>query len=275
MNAAPRPDGRGPATPALAGRRALVTGATAGLGFAIADRLAAGGCAIVLHGLEPDDAGIAACGRLASAHGVAARYVRADLSTEAGAVALHAAADADGEGIDVLVNNAVVRHFAPIDAFPVAAWDRALAVNVSAAFHLVRLALPAMRRRHWGRIVNLSSIYGSRGTVNRIDYVTTKSALLGFTRAVAMETLTDGITCNAVCPGSVLTPSIDARVAALAQDRGLARADAERQFLAGKQPSGAFIEADHVAELIAFLCGPAGRDITGSVLPIDGGWLAG
>jgi 3-hydroxybutyrate dehydrogenase len=176
--------------------------------------------------------------------------------------------------VDILVNNAVTRHFAPIDQFPVDAWEKALAVNVSAAFHLVRLALPAMRARGWGRVVNMTSIYGERGTVNRIDYVTSKSALLGFTRAVAMETLRDGITCNAVSPGSVLTPGTDVRVRQICNDQGVERSQAERQFLDGKQPSGRFVRPEDVAAVVVFLCGPAARDITGSVLPVDGGWLA-
>lgn len=257
----------------LKGRQALITGSTSGLGLAIAAGLARAGCDVVLHGLEPEAQG-AECGRrLEQEHGIRAMYVRADLAAEAGASRLAETAQGAGS-VDIVVNNAVVRHFAPIEAFPVAEWERALAVNLSAAFHLVRLSLPGMRDRGWGRIINMSSVYGSRGTTNRVDYVTTKTALLGFTRAVAMETAGQGITCNAVCPGSVLTPAIDARVRRLAEETGTTRAEAERRFLERKQPSGRFVEADHVADLIVFLCGPAGRDVTGAMLPVEGGWLA-
>ncbi len=256
-------------------RRALVTGSTGGLGLAMAEGLARAGCHVVLHGLEPEDRVAETCRELERDHGVKATYVAADLSTEAGAKSLVEKARAAAGPLDILVNNAVVRHFAPIESFPVAEWERALAVNVSAAFHLVRLILPEMRARGWGRIINMSSVYGSRGTANRVDYVTTKTALLGFTRAVAMETVGQGITCNAVCPGSVLTPAIDERVAKLAEETGKARAEAERQFLAGKQPTGQFVSAGHVADLVVFLCGPSGRDVTGAMLPVEGGWLAG
>jgi 3-hydroxybutyrate dehydrogenase len=259
----------------LTGKRALVTGSAGGLGLAIAEGLARAGCDIVLHGIEPQPEGEGACSRLREVHRVDAMYVQADLSGEAGVRHLFDAAGGARSGLDIVINNAVVRHFAPIESFPVAEWERALAVNVSAAFHLVRLALPGMRSRGWGRIVNMSSVYGSRGTTNRVDYVTTKTALLGFTRAVAMETVGQGVTCNAVCPGSVLTPGIDARVRKLVEDTGKSRAEADREFLAGKQPTGSFVAADHVADLIVFLCGPSGRDVTGAMLPVEGGWLAG
>jgi 3-hydroxybutyrate dehydrogenase len=256
-------------------KRALITGSTAGLGFAIAEGLARGGCDVALHGLEDETAVAPQRQALQDQHGVRVAYVRADLSCEQGARDLVQGVETALGGLDILVNNAVTRHFAPIDQFPVQAWEKALAVNVSAAFHLVRLALPAMRARSWGRIINMTSIYGERGTVNRVDYVTSKSALLGFTRAVAMETLRDGITCNAVSPGSVLTPGTETRVQQICDEGGIDRAQAERQFLQGKQPSGRFVRPEDVAAAVAFLCSEAARDITGSVLPIDGGWLAG
>ncbi len=256
-------------------KHALVTGSTGGLGLAIAQALARAGCDVVLHGLEPPDRIAAMCADLEGEHGIKAAYVASDLSTEAGATALVEKARAAVGAIDIVVNNAVVRHFAPIESFPVAEWERALAVNLSAAFHLVRLTLADMRSRGWGRIVNMSSVYGSRGMANRVDYVTTKTALLGFTRAVAMETVGQGITCNAVCPGAVLTPGIDQRVAKLMEETGKTRAEAERQFLAGKNRTGQFVSAGHVGDLVVYLCGPAGRDVTGAMLPVEGGWLAG
>jgi len=260
-------------TAELAGRAALITGSTGGLGFVIAEVLATAGCDVVLHGLEPPAAIEERVRALAARHSVRAFYVEGDLSGAERVAAVVERARTHVESIDVLVNNAVVRHFAPIEAFPTDAWEQALAVNVSAAFHCVRLLLPGMRARGFGRIVNMSSVYGSRGTVNRVDYVTTKSALLGFTRAVAMETVGQGITCNAVCPGSVRTPAIERRLEEIVAS-GVDPEEAERRFLAGKQPSGRFIAAEHVAALVAFLCGEAGRDITGAMLPVEGGWLA-
>ena len=176
--------------------------------------------------------------------------------------------------IDILINNAVVRHVGSIEHFAVAAWDEALAVNLSAAFHTIRLAVPRMKQNRWGRIINVSSIYGLRGTANRVGYVTTKTALIGLTRAIALETVSHGITCNAVCPGTSETPVHEEALAAVMAAEGVSREEAQRQFFAGKQPTGRFIPAEHVASLIAFLCGPEGADITGSVLPIDGGWSA-
>jgi 3-hydroxybutyrate dehydrogenase len=245
----------------LKGKSALVTGSNAGLGLAIAQGLAAAGCDIVLHGLEPHSE---------AASRLKASYVRCDLAEPQGAERL---AEAAGQ-VDILVNNAVVRHFAPIESFPMAQWQRALAVNLTAAFRLVQLVLPGMRSRGWGRVVNLTSVYGTRATANRVDYVTTKSALLGFTRAVAVETVADGITCNAVTPGTVLTPGIESRVTQMT-DAGVARDEAERRVLQGKQPTGRFVQAQDVAALVVFLCSPAARDITGVELPMEGGWLAG
>ena len=149
-----------------------------------------------------------------------------------------------------------------------------LRVNLTSAFLVTQRVLPNMRKRRWGRIINLSSIYGLIGATNRVDYVTSKTALIGMTRAVALENVAHGITCNAICPGSALTASIDERIQALMATESLPRDAAVKKFLAGKQPSGEFVETDNVAALIAFLCGDAGRDITGAALPIDGGWSA-
>lgn len=258
----------------LKGKRALITGSAAGLGLAIGEALAKAGCAVVLHGRANADTMTATCAELSQRHGSSVSYLSADLSTPAGVSGLVEQAQSILGGIDILVNNAVTRHFAPIHEFPVEAWDLALAVNLSAVFHATRLALPGMRERRWGRIINLTSIYGMRGTPNRVDYVTTKSALLGFARVVALENLDYGITCNSVSPGSTLTPSISARVDALREREDLSEEEAVRRFLAGKQPSGRFNQAEHVGELITFLCGEAGTDITGAMLPVDGGWLA-
>jgi 3-hydroxybutyrate dehydrogenase len=256
----------------LAGRRALVTGSTGGIGLAIAEALADKGCAVVIHGLVPAAEGDALAGGIAARHGARVEYRHADLATPGGVEALLRAA---GDAPDILVNNAVTRHLKPIEAFTPAEWEADLAVNLSAPFHAIRLALPAMRARRWGRIVNMSSVYGLFASAGRAGYVTTKTALIGLTRAVAMETLQDGITCNAICPGSTPTPAIEARIAAGMAARGETDRDAAmRDFLAGKQPTRRFIRPEAVAAMVAFLCSPAGDDITGATLPMDGGWSA-
>jgi 3-hydroxybutyrate dehydrogenase len=254
-------------------RAALVTGSTSGLGFALAQTLAHAGCHVGLNGLENEGDMHPRCEALANEAGASVSYCRADVSKASEVERLIATAEKEYGRLDILVNNAVVRHFAPIDTFPIERWEAAMNINVSAAFYAVRSALPGMRRRNFGRIFNMASVYGMRGTVNRIDYVTSKAALIGMTRAIAMETLDHDITCHALCPGSVLTPGTDARVVQLV-DGGATRAEAERKFLEGKQPTGRFISPDSVGNLLLFLCGPAGRDMTGAMLPVEGGWLA-
>lgn len=258
----------------LKGRSALVTGSANGLGYAIAEGLARAGADVMLTGLEPAAEMEERRSALAETHGAAVAYETADLATSGGVERLVAATVSRFGGIDILVNNAVVRHFARVEDFPPERWEQALAVNLSAAFHAIRLSLPGMRARKWGRIINMSSVYGFFAIAERIDYVTTKTALLGMTRVVALETLEEGITCNAVCPGSVLTPYSEQRLQKMMAAEGLSRETAERKFLADRQPAGRFVEAGNVAELIVFLCGPAARDITGASLPIDAGWLA-
>jgi 3-hydroxybutyrate dehydrogenase len=258
----------------LAGKCALITGSTAGLGLAIAEALAAQGCSIVLNGIASTEEAAAAPQKLTSAFGVDAVYEKADLSQLAEIERLIGASLARFGSIDIVVNNAVVRHFAPLEKLTPTEWDHSLAVNLSAPFHIARLVLPSMRARGWGRIFNLSSYYGSRGAENRIGYVTTKTALIGMTRAIALEVDGHDITCNAICPGTLATPDIMARIAKLAAADGISEDDATRRYLAGRRPAGRFVGLESVGGLIAFLCGPAGRDITGAVLPVDGGWTA-
>lgn len=258
----------------LEGRCALVTGSTSGLGQSIATGLAEAGCNVVLNGLGEPDVIEAMRADLETRFGIRALYHDADLADPEAIAAMMASAGSAFGAVDILVNNAVVRHFAPIDAFPVARWDQALAVNLSAAFHTIRLAVPAMRARNFGRIVNMASGYSFFGAAGRVDYVTTKTALLGLTRAIALDVIEHDITCNAICPATVETPNIAARIDQLAAAEMLARADAVSRYLAERQPSGRFIRAENVAALIVFLCGPAGADITGAALPVDGGWSA-
>ncbi|GAA4344401.1 SDR family oxidoreductase [Pigmentiphaga soli] len=258
----------------MKGKTALITGSSGGLGYAVAEGLAGAGCNIVLHGLEPAADMESQRSELERRHGVKALYLQADLADPAAIESMIGQAR-DGLGpVDILVNNAVVRNFGRVEEFPVDAWNMALAVNLSAAFHAIRLTLPGMRQRGWGRIFNMTSVYGFRATPNRIDYVTTKTALIGMTRAVALENVTGGITCNAICPGAVYTPGSEVRVERMMAEQNIDRDTAMRRFMVGKQPSGRFVEPQDVAAMVVFLCGPASRDITGAVLPVEGGWLA-
>ena len=255
----------------LADKCALITGSVRGLGLAAAHRFAAAGCHLVLSGFEGAQDITALRREIEERHGVRTIYSEADLrrSTEIDAM-VSVAVTAFG-AVDIVVNNAVVRHTAPVEAFGTTEWDEGIAVNLSAAFHTIRLTVPEMKKRGWGRIINVSSIYGLRGAVNRVNYVTSKTALIGLTRAVALETVGHGITCNAICPGTTETPVHEATVLA-SMAKGLSREESERQLLAGKQPTGKLIAADDVAALMVFLCGPESGSITGAVLPIDGGW---
>ncbi|WP_419898675.1 SDR family oxidoreductase [Roseomonas sp. USHLN139] len=259
----------GEAEGSLQGRRALVTGSTGGLGLAVAEALGAQGCALHLHGLATPEAAEPVRADLAARHGVAVAYHHADLADPAAITSLMAAVGP----LDILVNNAATRHFGPVERMPAADWDADVAVNLSAAFHTIRLALPAMQAAGWGRILNMSSIYGLVGAVDRVGYVVTKTALIGLTRAVALETARQGITCNALCPGTSLTPGIESRIEA-AMQRGELRDAATAAVLHGKQPTGRFIGLGAVAGLAAWLCSEAAADLTGAALPVDGGWSA-
>ncbi len=258
----------------LKGKSALITGSLGGIGFATAKALAALGCDIMLNGFASADVIEARTAEIA-AMGVRCAHDNADLRDPAAIAAMIAATAKAHGGPDILVNNAVVRYFGAIENFVPAQWDEALAVNVSAPFHAIRLALPGMKAKNWGRIINMASVYSHVATVNRIDYITTKTALLGLTRAVALECARTGVTCNAMCPGTVLTPAIDWRMRQEMQRDGTSFEAAEESFLAIRQPSRRFVKDANVAGLIAFLCGPHGEDINGADLPVDGGWLAG
>jgi len=256
----------------LQGKCALITGSTQGLGLATAKLLAASGCNVVINGFGDDREIASIRGEIEKQHAIRTLYSGANLAHALEIERMIGTTLQTFGAIDILVNNAVVRHSAPVERFPVDEWDLGLAVNLSAAFHTIRLALPSMRRRNWGRIINVSSIYGQKATTNRVSYVTTKTALIGLTRAVALETRDQDITCNAVCPGTVETPVHQKRIEDMMASDGLSHDEAEQRFLANRQPGGRFIAAEDVAGMILFLCGPQSRDITGAALAIDGGW---
>jgi len=257
---------------ALRGRTALVTGSTGGIGEAFARALAAQGCNVVLNGLGDADAIERLRAGIAREHGVEVAYDGADLADPRQIERMMAAVQDRFGALDVLVNNAVTRHYAPVDAFPVDKWDHALAVNLSAAFHTIRLGLPGMRQRNWGRIINMSSIHATNVVRDRVDYMTTKAAILGLTRAVALECATTGITCNALCPGWVLTPHAERQIARVMGEKGVSRDAAIEELVGVRQPSRRPILPAEVAALGVYLCGDAAANISGAALPIDGAW---
>lgn len=258
----------------LKDRTALITGALDGIGFAIARELAGKGCSIMLHGLDRDDP--LAVERLQTLRSldVEAEYEAADLSVPAAIHTLVAATERRFGTVDIVVNNAVTRTWSNVDELPVEKWNYAIAVNLTAPFLLIRLTMPGMKKRRWGRIVNLASNYGVVGTARRVDYVSTKHGLVGMTKVVALEGLPYNITANAICPGATLTPNARRLVAERMTQKGLSEEDATVDYLSDRQPSHRFIPPEKVAALAGFLCTEEASEITGTPLAIDGGWLA-
>ncbi|MEZ5662981.1 MAG: 3-hydroxybutyrate dehydrogenase [Burkholderiaceae bacterium] len=258
----------------LTGRCALVTGATQGIGRAIAGRLAAAGADIVLHGIEDEAAGQALAGELASAHGVRTAYVRADLSDPVAAAGLVDVATRALRAPDILVNNAGVQYTCPVESFPIERWNAILAINLSAAFLAMRSAVRGMRERGWGRIVNIASVHGLVASVNKSAYLAAKHGLVGMSKGVALETAAQGITVNCICPGWTDTPIIAPQIEARAQLFGGDRQAGIRDLLREKQPNLTLLPPERIGDVAVFLCSEAAAGITGVALPVDGGWTA-
>jgi 3-hydroxybutyrate dehydrogenase len=258
----------------LAGQAALVTGSTSGIGLAIAMALAAAGADVMLNGFGDADAIARLRSDLSAAHDVRVRHSAADMTRPREITDMvRACVEAFGR-LDILVNNAGIQHVAPIAEFPDEQWDRIVAINLSAVFHASKAALAGMLARGSGRIVNIASAHGLVASAFKGPYVATKHAVVGLTKAIALETATTGITCNAICPGFAKTPLVEAQIPDLAKAHGLSEEDAVRTIMLASQPSGRFVGVDEIAALVVFLCGPAAASITGSALPIDGGWTA-
>ena len=256
------------------GQTALITGSTSGIGLGIARKLAAGGANIVLNGFG-DPAQIATLrAQIAESCGVDVRYDGADM-TQPHAIEQMMARALDRFGrIDLLVNNAGIQHVAPVDEFPLDKWNAILAINLSAAFHTVRLALPAMKKQGFGRVVNIASAHALVASPYKSAYVAAKHGIAGFTKSVALEVAELGITVNALCPGYVLTPLVEQQIPDTAKARGISEEQVVRDVLLAAQPTKKFVTVEQVAAFTAFLCSADAASITGAVLPIEGGWTA-
>ncbi len=254
----------------LKGKTALVTGSTSGIGLGIAKALAAQGANIVLNGfgdVEGPKAEVAALGVQVTYHG-------ADMSKPAEIAAMIEHARATFGGVDILVNNAGIQHVARVENFPIEKWDAIIAINMSSAFHATRLALPGMQAKKWGRIINVASVHGLVGSAEKSAYVAAKHGVVGLTKVTALENATTGVTCNAICPGWVLTPLVQKQVDAKAAAQGISNADATKQLLGEKEPSMQFTTPEELGALAVFFCSAAGDNIRGVAWNMDGGWTA-
>lgn len=253
----------------LSGKTALVTGSTSGIGLGIARCLAQAGAAVLLNGFGDVASAVADVAQ----HGGKVVHHPADVADPAQIAQMIAYAQETFGGIDILVNNAGIQHVAAVEDFPLERWDAIIAINLSAVFHASRLGLPGMRQRGWGRIINIASVHGLVGSVHKAAYVAAKHGVIGLTKVLALETATTRITCNAICPGWVLTPLVQQQIdARAAHDGDVARA--RQELLTEKQPSLDFVTPNQLGELALFLCSEAASQVRGAAWTIDGGWLA-
>ncbi len=258
----------------LKGKAAVVTGSTSGIGQAIAMAFAREGCNVMLNGFG--DSATVEQQRVGMERecGVRVAYHGADMSKPAQIADLIAKAEGAFGGIDILVNNAGIQHVAPIENFPLDKWDAVIAINLSSAFHTIRAALPGMKRKKWGRIINVASTHGLVASAQKVAYVAAKHGIVGLTKVVAMECADTGVTCNAICPGWVLTPLVQAQIEARAREQGIPAEQARRNLLAEKQPQLQFTTTEQIAGLAVFLCSDTASNMQGTQLVSDGGWTA-
>ena len=258
----------------LKGKNAIVTGSTSGIGLGIARSLAAAGANLMLNGFGDATQIEALRAGLAKEFGVKVGYSGADMSKPDQIHAMVAAAVRELGSADILVNNAGIQHTAPVESFPPERWDAVIAINLSSAFHAVQAVLPGMKARNWGRIVNIASVHGLVASVEKVAYVAAKHGMIGMTKVVALETAKTGITCNAICPGWVLTSLVQKQIDARAQRDGISVDQAKAGLLGEKQPSGEFATPEQIGALCVFLCSESAAQMRGAALPVDGAWLA-
>jgi 3-hydroxybutyrate dehydrogenase len=254
----------------LKGKTALVTGSTSGIGLGIAKALAEQGANIMMNGFGEKEAAMAEV----KAFGVEVDYHGADMSKPAEIEAMMQAAEKRFGAVDILVNNAGIQHVANIEDFPTDRWDAIIAINLSSAFHTSRLALPGMKQRNWGRIINLASVHGLVASAQKSAYVAAKHGIVGLTKVTALETAQTGVTCNAICPGWVLTPLVQKQVDARAEKDQVSNEEAKKRLLSEKQPSGEFVTPEQLAALAVFFCSPAATQVRGVAWNMDGAWAA-
>lgn len=255
-------------------RTAIVTGSTSGIGHAIADALAATGCRIVVNSFSDTGSDHAIAAEIARKHGVEAVYIKADMSRAEECRALVRQAREKFGAVDILVNNAGIQHVAPVEEFPAEKWDAIIAINLTSAFHTTAAAIPLMRQAGWGRIVNIASAHGLRASPHKSAYVAAKHGVVGLTKTVALELAGQGVTCNAVCPGFVLTPLVETQIADQMKAHGKDRDATIREVILAKQPSREFATVEQIGGTVAFLCSEAAAQITGTTISVDGGWTA-
>ena len=254
----------------IKGKTALVTGSTSGIGLGIAIELAKQGANILMNGFGD----VEAPKKEIAAHGVKVDYHGADMSKPAEIEAMMTFAAEKFGGVDILVNNAGIQHTSSIKDFPVERWDAIIAINLTSAFHTSRLALPAMQAANWGRIINVASVHGLVGSAQKSAYVAAKHGIVGLTKVTALENAASGVTCNAICPGWVLTPLVQKQVDAKAAERGITNEEAKRLLLGEKEPSMQFTTPEELGELAVFFCSPAANNVRGVAWNMDGGWTA-
>ena len=255
-------------------KTSLITGSTSGIGLGIARALAAVGSSIILNGFGKPEEIAATKKAIASDFGVKVDYSGADMSDPASIAEMMETTLASFGSVDVLVNNAGIQHVAPLQDFPPAKWDTIIAINLSSAFHTTRLALPMMLANKWGRIINIASAHGLVGSPFKSAYVAAKHGVLGLTKVTALETAEQGITCNAICPGYVYTPLVEAQIEGQAKAHGIPREQVIREVLLAQQPNKRFASIEELGALSVFLASDAAASITGAAIPVDGGWTA-
>jgi 3-hydroxybutyrate dehydrogenase len=258
----------------LSRKTAIVTGSTSGIGLGIARALAGVGADLVLNGFGDRDEIETLRHSIATEFGVRVAHHGADLSKPDEIRDLAAFAQDEFGRVDILVNNAGIQHVAPVEAFPTDRWDAVIAVNLSAVFHGTRHVLPGMRERGWGRIINVASVHGMVGSVNKAAYVAAKHGVVGLTKVVALETAGSGVTCNAICPGWVLTALVQKQIDTLAASQEIGMEEAGRRLVGEKQPSKEFVTPEQLGGLAVFLCSDAAEGMTGSAVTMDGGWTS-